>query len=151
MLRSFRRRGMTPAETLFLAALLAGLALLAFFRYQGTADTQARTTTIRHMNAVMEGLRNYAIDNAACFPTTEQGLQALVRKPVAEPVPRNWCGPYVPGPEYLRDGWGVPLRYISPGGKQREYDLWSNGADNREGGTGVDADIQSWNRPSMTP
>lgn len=151
MRRTNRRGGMTPSETLFAAALLAGLALVAFFRFQGGSEIQARRTTIRHMNAVMEGLRNYAVDNNVLLPTTDQGLKALLEKPSTEPVPRNWRGPYLPGPEYTRDGWGAPLHYILLDDKGTEYHLWSNGADKREGGTGADADIQSWNPDTMTP
>lgn len=148
---SHRRCGMTPSETLFLAAVFAAISLAVFFRLHGGSDTDARVTTVMRMNTVMDGLRTYAIDNGAAFPTTDQGLQALVRKPETEPVPRNWRGPYVENPDSLRDAWGVPLRYISPGGKQRDYDLWSNGADNREGGDGADADIQSWDPATMSP
>ena len=53
--------------------------------------------------------------------------------------------------KYLNDAWDMPLSYISPGGKDPSYDLWSNGADKREGGEGADADIQSWDLATMSP
>jgi len=146
-----RRAGMTPTETLVLAAVFAGAALFVFFRFHGNSGEDARATTIERMNAVMEGLENYAIDNAADFPTTDQGLKALLARPKIEPVPRNWRGPYVDDPQSIYDAWDMPLHYVSPGGKSPEYDLWSNGADNREGGRDADADIQSWDPATMSP
>lgn len=151
MRRSHRRSGLTPSETLFLAAVFAGMALLVFYRFHGSSGEDARVTTVTRMNTVIEGLQTYAMDNGAGFPTTNQGLKALLTRPETEPVPRNWRGPYVEDPACLRDAWGIPLRYISPGGKRSEYDLWSNGADNREGGDGANADIKSWEPATLSP
>ncbi|HUS80819.1 MAG TPA: type II secretion system protein GspG [Armatimonadota bacterium] len=142
---------MTPSETLFLAAIFAGATLLVFYRFHDGSGEDARRLTIDRMNTVMAGLESYAIDNAGGFPTTDQGLKALVGKPAAEPVPREWRGPYVRGPEALTDAWGMPLNYVSPGGKNKCYDLWSNGADKAEGGEGPAADIQSWDRATLSP
>ena len=148
---SLRRGGMTPTETLLLAAVFAGAALFVFYTFHNSSGEDARVTTVENMNEVMEALRNYAIDNGADFPTTDQGLKALLARPADEPVPRNWRGPYLENPEAIYDGWGMPLHYISPGGKHPDYDLWSNGADNREGGRGADADILSWDLATMSP
>ena len=134
-----------------LAAVFAALALMAFWRFHGQSSEGARALTISRMNAVMDGLQNYAIDNGGAFPTTRQGLQALLTKPTVEPVPRNWRGPYLDDPRCLRDAWDMPLHYISPGGKDPFYDLWSDGADKREGGGGPDADILSWDLATMVP
>jgi len=149
--RSNGRGGMTPSETLFLAAIFAGATLLLFYRFHEGSGEDARRLTIDRMNALMTGLQNFAIDNAGGFPTSDQGLKALLAKPTGEPAPRDWRGPYVSGAEVLSDAWGMPFNYVSPGGKTKCYDLWSNGADKAEGGEGPAADIQSWDRTTLSP
>lgn len=150
MFRS-HRRGLTPSETLLVAAIIVAVVLIVFWRVIGQPEEEGRRITIARMELVMDALERYAIDNGAVFPTTEQGLQALIKRPTTEPLPIRWRGPYLDDEQALVDGWGVPLQYVSPGGDGRVYDLWSNGADRREGGTGADADIQSWNRTTLIP
>ena len=89
----------------------------------------------------MQALKLYRLDNQR-FPTTEQGLQALVTKPTAAPVPPNWkTGGYLD--RLNKDPWGNAYLYLSPG-THGEVDVFSYGADGKPGGTGVDADIGSW-------
>ena len=79
------------------------------------------------------------------FPTTEQGLEALVRKPSTGLIPWNWPeGGYLDTPEVPQDPWGHAYRYISPGQHNPDYDLKSFGADGLEGGEGYNADMTSW-------
>lgn len=143
-------RGMTPSETLLVLVVIAALALIVAYGFRSSPGLQGRGITISRVETVMAGLESYAVDNGATFPTTEQGLKALVERPSQEPVPHRWNGPYV-DETALRDAWATPLHYVCPGGDGRVYDLWSNGADKAEGGEGEDADIQSWSRPSMCP
>jgi general secretion pathway protein G len=88
---------------------------------------------------LVQALKLYKLDNQR-FPTAEQGLQSLVAKPSAEPVPPNWKN-------YLdklpADPWGRPYQYLNPGLKG-EVDVMSWGADGQSGGEGVNADIGSW-------
>ncbi|MGD9496172.1 MAG: type II secretion system major pseudopilin GspG [Armatimonadota bacterium] len=150
MIRS-RRRGMTPAATLLAAALVAAVALALVWRLGDDAPREQRDLTIDRLNTIADGLEDYAIDNGGVFPTSEQGLAALLTKPTDEQAPARWRGPYLTDAQVLRDAWGVPFNYVSPGGDGRPYDLWSNGADRAEGGEGANADIQSWKRSTLIP
>ena len=89
----------------------------------------------------MQALKLYRLDNQR-YPTSEQGLQALVIKPAATPVPLNWkAGGYI---ERLpRDPWGNTYQYLNPG-LHGEIDVFSFGADGAAGGEGNDADVGSW-------
>ena len=120
-----------------------------------------RSITIQRMRLVERALDRYATDNGGAVPTTRQKLKALWARPTDVPLPPNWHGPYVASDELLKDGWGRPLQYVAPGGYEpapngvqrwsRTYDLWSLGADGREGGTGANASIRSWEAQSMVP
>ena len=120
-----------------------------------------RSITIQRMRLVEQALDRYAIDNGGAVPTTRQKLKSLWIRPTDGPLPLNWHGPYLPSEDLLRDGWGRPFQYVAPGGFEptprgvkplsRTYDLWSLGADGREGGTGANASIRSWEAQSMVP
>lgn len=84
----------------------------------------------------------YVADNGRP-PTTEQGLQALLRLPIAGPQAKNWNGPYL-RKGIPKDPWGRNYIYTSPGRHKVDYDIVSYGGDGREGGVGGDADIASW-------
>lgn len=146
-----RRRGLTPSETLIIAAIVAAFALMVAWRLVGDPSREGRELTIARVAAVIDALDRYAIDNGGVFPTTEQGLVALIQKPTGPDAPLRWNGPYVESREMLVDGWGAPLQYVSPVAGDDPYHLWSNGADRAQGGQGADADIQSWDRSSMVP
>ncbi len=102
----------------------------------------ARVTAARTDIAnLQQALKLYKLDNQR-FPTAEQGLQALVTRPSSGPAATNWkTGGYVD--RLNKDPWGNPYQYLSPG-VHGEVDLFSLGADGKPGGTGVDADIGSW-------
>jgi general secretion pathway protein G len=100
----------------------------------------ARVTAARtDVNNLMQALKLYRLDNQR-YPTTDQGLQALVAKPTTEPVPPNWK-PYLE--KLPNDPWGRPYQYLNPGVKG-EVDVMSYGADGQPGGEGKNADIGSW-------
>jgi general secretion pathway protein G len=91
--------------------------------------------------SVVQALKLYRLDNMR-YPSTEQGLQALVSKPTIEPIPGNWkAGGYLE--KLPRDPWGNPFLYLSPG-RNGEIDVISTGGDGQIGGEGKDADIGSW-------
>ena len=103
---------------------------------------EARITAAKQDVATLaQALRLYKLDNFA-YPTTDQGLQALVVKPAAAPIPANWkTGGYL---ERLpKDPWGRAYRYLNPG-RHGEIDVFSLGADGEPGGEGNDADIGNW-------
>jgi general secretion pathway protein G len=107
---------------------------------------KARVNTARATMSQLEtALELYRMDNSR-YPTTDQGLDALVSRPTASPEPRNYPdGGYLKKKGALVDPWGNEYQYESPGSRNAgEYDLWSLGADGATGGTGVDADVTNW-------
>jgi general secretion pathway protein G len=96
------------------------------------------------MRILEDALKRYKLDNGV-FPTTEQGLEALVRRPTSGILPRGWPeGGYLDKQEIPRDPWGNVYVYISPGQHSPDYDLKSFGSDGVEGGDSYNADIESW-------
>lgn len=137
----FRSRGFTLLEVMVVVVILGILAMAVVPRIISRPD-EARVAAARQdVAAVMQALKLYRLDNHR-YPTTEQGLQALVAAPSTEPLARNWNAP-----GYLdrlpQDPWGKPLLYLSPG-QNAEIDVFSLGADGQPGGEGHDADIGSW-------
>lgn len=121
--------------------ILAIMAALVVPKLMSRPD-EARVVAARQdISTIMQALRLYRLDNLR-FPTTEQGLAALVARPAAAPVPANWkSGGYI---ERLpKDPWGNVYQYLSPG-LRGEIDVFSYGADGAAGGEGLDSDIGSW-------
>ena len=141
--RDQRRRAFTLIELLVVIVVLGVLATLVapnVFRHVGTAK---ETTARAQIEMLAAALDTYRLD-CGRYPTTEQGLAALWQAPAAEPRPLNWRGPYLRKPAPL-DPWGSAYVYRAPGSESGgAFDLVSTGADGRVGGTGEDADIQSW-------
>lgn len=102
-------------------------------------------TTRAQINSLEAALGFYQLDNGR-FPTSEQGLDALVHKPSGAPEPRNWrSGGYLKGGVVPTDAWGGDFEYESPGTHNTDaFDLWSLGADATAGGADADADIGNW-------
>lgn len=103
---------------------------------------QARVVAAQNdINAITNALKLYRLDNGV-YPSPEQGLSALVRKPEVGAIPRNWkSGGYL---ERLpKDPWGNDYQYLNPG-VHGEVDVVSLGADGQPGGEGYDSDIGSW-------
>ena len=132
-------RGFTLIELMVVIMILGVLAALVVPRVMSRPD-EARVVAARQDIAqVMQALKLYRLDNSR-YPTTEQGLQALVVRPTAGPVPSNWKSYLDKVPS---DPWGRPYQYLNPG-VRGEIDVFSLGADGQAGGTGVEADIGSW-------
>ena len=137
-----RIRAFTLIEVMVVVAILAVLAALIVPKVMSRPD-EARVVAARQdIASLLQALKLYRLDNLR-YPTTEQGLAALVTRPTLPPVPPNWKpGGYL---ERLpRDPWGNPYQYLSPG-LRGEVDVFSFGADGVAGGEGFDADIGSWN------
>ena len=137
-----RIRAFTLIEVMVVVAILAVLAALIVPRIMSRPD-EARVVAARQdISSLLQALRLYRLDNLR-YPTTEQGLAALVNRPTLPPAPSNWkAGGYL---ERLpRDPWGNPYQYLNPG-LRGEIDVFSFGADGVAGGEGFDADIGSWN------
>ena len=136
-----RSRAFTLIEVMVVVAILAVLAALIVPKVMSRPD-EARVVAARQdIASLLQALKLYRLDNLR-YPTTEQGLGALVTRPTLAPVPPNWKpGGYL---ERLpRDPWGHPYQYLSPG-LHGEIDVFSFGADGAAGGEGFDADIGSW-------
>lgn len=138
---SRRMRGFTLIEIMVVVVILGILAAIVVPRIMDRPDT-ARMTKAKHdIRALESALNLYRLDNYH-YPSTDQGLEALVRKPAGSPEPRNWKqGGYID--RLPKDPWGSEYRYLNPG-THGEIDIFSLGADGRSGGEGINADIGNW-------
>ncbi|MDH3688954.1 MAG: type II secretion system major pseudopilin GspG [Gammaproteobacteria bacterium] len=137
-----RQRGFTLIEIMVVVVIIGVLATLILPRVLGRQDEAFIAKAKSDVSALSNALKLYKLDSFH-FPTTEQGIDALVTKPAGSPEPRNWkAGGYI---ERLPlDPWGNPYQYLFPG-EHMEFDLWSFGADSQPGGEDVGADIGNWN------
>jgi len=121
--------------------ILGVLASLIVPKVMGRPDEARATAARQDISSLMQALKLYRLDNQR-YPSTDQGLVALVERPSGEPQPRNWkAGGYI---ERLPDDpWGQSYQYLNPG-VHGEIDVFSLGADGQPGGEGADADIGSW-------
>ena len=136
-----RNLGFTLIEIMVVMVILGILASLVVPKIMGRPDEARIVAARQDISSIQQALKLYKLDNQR-YPTTEQGLQALVTKPAANPVPQNWKRD-----GYLermpKDPWGAPYQYLNPG-LHGEIDIMSLGADGAAGGEGNDADIGSW-------
>jgi general secretion pathway protein G len=131
--------GFTLVEIMVVVVIIGILAMLIVPRVVGRSD-DARAAAAKHdLTTIFQSLKLYRLDNGR-YPTSEQGLQALVTKPQTAPVPPNWR-PYLD--KLPKDPWGNPYQYLNPG-VHGEVDVFSFGADGQPGGSGADLDIGSW-------
>jgi len=134
-----RTRGFTLVEIMVVVVILGILAVLIVPRVVGRTDEARIVAAKQDVAAIMQALKLYRLDNGR-YPTTEQGIAALVTKPQSDPVPANWQ-------KYLdrvpKDPWGNVYQYLNPG-VRGEIDVFTLGADARPGGSGPDADVGSW-------
>ena len=134
-------RGFTLIEIMVVVVIMGILAALVVPKLMGRTDDARIIAARQDIATVMQGLKLYKLDNQR-YPTTEQGLQALITKPTTGPGANGWkTGGYLD--KLPKDPWGNPYQYLSPGIKG-EVDVFSLGADGQPGGTGNDADIGSW-------
>jgi general secretion pathway protein G len=136
-----KQRGFTLIEVMVVVVILGILAALVVPKIMGRPD-EARVIKARQdVQAIEAALNLYRLDNHA-YPGTDQGLKALVEKPAGEPAAPNWkAGGYLD--RVPQDPWGREYQYLNPG-LHGEIDVWSYGADGREGGEGVNADLGNW-------
>ena len=136
------QRGFTLLEVMVVVVILGILAALVVPKIISRPDEARAIAAKQDVASLMQALKLYRLDNQR-YPSTEQGLQALVTRPVSAPLAPGWkAGGYV---ERLpKDPWGNPYQYLNPG-VRGEIDVFSMAADGAPGGEGNDADIGSWN------
>jgi general secretion pathway protein G len=141
---SLREGGFTFIEIMVVVAILAILAALVVPRIMGRTDDAKRTAAKVQIRNIEGALQLYKLDNGV-YPSTEQGLKALIEKPSVGVVPKKWkLGGYLP--KLPEDPWGNPYKYLSPAPAQKgDYEITSLGTDGEVGGEGVNADITNWN------
>ena len=143
--RGARRDAFTLVEMMAVVVIIALLGTLVATAVSGRID-QARVTTAQtQIRQIEQALDFYQIDNGR-YPNTDQGLEALIRKPSIEPVPSDYRpGGYLRKRAIPRDPWDQVFEYRSPGVENPHgFDLWSHGRDGQPGGEGVDADVVNW-------
>lgn len=136
-----RQTGFTLIEVMVVVVILGILAALVVPKVMSRPDEARLVAARQDIGGLLQALKLYRLDNRR-YPSSEQGLRALVEKPAQPPLPDNWKpGGYV---ERLPlDPWGQPYQYLNPG-LRGEIDVFSFGADGVAGGEGADADIGNW-------
>ena len=135
-------KGFTLIEIMVVVIILGILAGLVLPRFMGRTEEARRTKARIQIENLESALKLYKLDNGA-YPSTEQGLEALVQKPTIGFFPKNWReGGYLEKGKIPSDPWGRPYVYLSPGVKSKDFDLKSLGADGEEGGEGDNEDIE---------
>ena len=136
-----QQRGFTLIEIMVVVVILGILAALVVPKVMSRPDEARIVAAKQDIQALAQALKLYRLDNQR-YPTSEQGLQALVKKPTTAPLPPNWkTGGYLD--RLPQDPWRHDYLYLNPG-LRGEIDVFSYGADGASGGEGNDADIGSW-------
>lgn len=136
------QRGFTLIEIMVVVVIIGVLGAIVVPQFMSRPD-QAKVTAARtDIQAISTALEMYRLDTFN-YPSTQQGLEALVTRPAGTPLARNW------NPQgYLKslpvDPWGTPYQYLNPGSHSAGYDLFSFGADGVQGGEGFATDIGNW-------
>ncbi len=118
-------KGFTLVEILLVVVIIGSLSAMIIPRLTGRSEQAKVAAAKADINSMIAtALKLYELDNGF-FPSTSQGLKALLQKPSTNPVPQNWNGPYVEREPI--DPWGNPYQYASPGRYRPDYDLFSDG------------------------
>jgi general secretion pathway protein G len=136
-------RGFSLIEILVVVVIIGILAAVIVPRVMDEPDRARVAKAKQDVQALVTALNMYRLDNYN-YPSTEQGLEALVRRPSGQPEAPNWKqGGYIDG--LPRDPWGRDYQYLNPG-VHGEIDVWSFGANGMPGGDGINAEIGNWDR-----
>lgn len=131
-------KGFTLIEILLVVIIIAAISAMVIPRFVGRSDQAKVAVAKSDIDAhLATALKLYELDNGN-FPTTNQGLKALVTKPSSTPIPKNWSGPYIE--RSPNDPWGNPYIYTSPGTHRLDFDLYSKGKDE----SSEEDDIVNW-------
>lgn len=136
-----KQQGFTLIEIIVVVVIIGILATFIAPKFLGRTDEARITKAKADIGALESALELYKLDNYN-YPSTDQGLQALVEKPGSDPVPVNWKDGYIK--KLRKDPWQRDYLYLSPG-EHGQIDIYTLGADGVEGGEGANADIGNWN------
>ncbi|PIW31797.1 MAG: type II secretion system protein GspG [bacterium (Candidatus Ratteibacteria) CG15_BIG_FIL_POST_REV_8_21_14_020_41_12] len=143
--KAHHKYGFTLIELMVVLIILSTLAMLVMPKIFGRVEDAKRTAAMVQIKNFEMALRLFYLDNGF-YPDTEQGLDALVKKPTFGRVPEKWREDgYLEKGKVPWDPWRNPYIYISPGINNKEYDIISYGRDGEEGGESADKDIENWN------
>jgi len=135
--------GFTLIEVMVVVIILGILASIVIPKVMDRPDQARIIKAQQDIRTLESALKLYKLDNYT-YPTTDQGIQALVSKPTIEPEPRGWKqGGYID--RIPKDPWEYDYLYLSPG-SHGEIDLYTQGADGQPGGEGPNSDIGNWNK-----
>jgi len=138
-------KGFTLIEILVVVIILSILVAVVAPRILERPEQAKRAAAGIQIRNIEGAIKLFYLDNGF-YPTTEQGLDALVEKPTTGRIPKKYKdGGYLEGGKVPLDPWDNSFIYMSPGLHNKEYDIESFGADNEDGGEGNDADVESWN------
>lgn len=136
-------RGFTLVEILVVLAIISLLAGVVLVNVAPNLMMGQQATAKAQIKEFASALETYRLAHGM-YPTQQQGLDALVRRPVKEPIPPNYpTGGYLSGRAVPPDPWKRPYLYLIPGRQNEPYEIFTYGADGEPGGTGADADISS--------
>jgi len=136
-------KGFSLIEVLVVVVIISILVAVVVPRIMDEPDRARVVRAEQDIRALVTALNLYRLDNAT-YPSTEQGLEALVERPSGTPEPRNWkAGGYID--QLPLDPWGREYQYLYPG-IHGEIDVWSLGANGLSGGEGINAEIGNWMR-----
>lgn len=135
-----KQTGFSLIEIMVVVVILGILAALVVPKIISRPDEARVVKAKQDVLAIQSALDLYKLDNGV-YPSTDQGLQALVNKPNSNPIPSNWQ-PYLKS--VPNDPWGHEYLYLNPG-EHGEIDVFTYGADAQVGGTGINSDIGNWN------
>jgi general secretion pathway protein G len=133
------QKGFTLIELMVVVVILAVLAGLVVPKLMDRPDEARIVKAKQDISSISSALQLYRLDNFV-YPTTDQGLEALSVKPTDDPMPKNWKQVLDRMP---LDPWGNPYLYLRPG-ENGDFDVFTYGADNEEGGEGANATIGNW-------
>ncbi|MDI6732585.1 MAG: type II secretion system major pseudopilin GspG [Planctomycetota bacterium] len=133
--------GFTLIELLMVVIIIGILAAMVVPRFVGVGDKSRKKVAFANITTISSALGRYEMENGM-FPTTEQGLKALMEKPTSSPIPKEWSGPYLN--EEPTDPWKEKYQYSCPPQRGRtDFDLWSLGPDGKDG---TEDDITNWKK-----
>ncbi len=137
-----KQQGFTLIELVVVIVILGVLATMVVPKLIGHTDDARMVKAKSDIAALQTALDLYKLDNYN-YPSTDQGLEALVSKPSGSPEPKNWrADGYIN--RLPKDPWGNDYLYLNPGSRGGAVDIFSYGADGRQGGDGPNADVGNW-------